>query len=151
MWQPVKIKETLALITLAICVYTDIKDRYIYVMPLVISGAGGILISLISALCFSDGSVLIYDIVLPVAAGAALVAASHVREDHIGAGDGILVAAVGLLVGIRTDVFSLLAGLAVVPLYAAVKRLTGKKRFVRSVPFAPFMMTGYMFVLINEL
>lgn len=151
MWQ---IRQILALSMLAICAYTDIREKNIYVMPLVITGTGAVVISLVSMAQEAGGGALITlteYIALPVLAGLAAICLSRVARGHIGEGDALLLGVLGLITGIRIDILSFTAGLVVIPVYAAVTLLLPKRRRISSIAFAPFVMTGYVLVLANEI
>lgn len=151
MWE---IRQMIALAMLAICAYTDIKEKCIYLMPLIITGTGSVIISVIEMTASGDGDtvhILISNIVLPILAGAFLIAVSYITKEYMGPGDGYLLAALGLATGIRSGLLSFAAGMVMISLYAATILLCKKSRSVNSVPMAPFVMSGYFMVLINEI
>ena len=150
MWQ---VKQVIALAMLAICAYTDIKEKCIYIMPLIITGVGSVIITVTEMLVPGNGDpvhILITDIVFPILAGAVLVALSCCLKEHLGPGDGYLLAALGLATGIRVDILSFTVAFVAISLYASFVLLSGKRRYVKSVPMAPFVMSGYVMVLFNE-
>ena len=153
-WQ---IKEMIGLMMLAICTYTDIKERNIYLCPLIVSATGAAAVSTVSFMCApvdEEADILIGDLILPALAGLMIIACVKMARRHVGTGDGYLMAALGMIIGIRSNIISVMVGLFAASLYACIL-LFGKRRFRRirggSIPFAPFVMTGYMLVLINGL
>ena len=151
MWQ---IKEMIALAMLAVSAYTDIKEKNIYLLPLIVSSAGAVSISVISYICSFGGDereILIYDIILPIVTGIAFIAITKMRPLHMGPGDGCLLAALGLVIGIRYNLFVTAIGFMIASLYAGVVIMTHRKHRRKSIPFAPFLMTAFVFVLINEI
>lgn len=151
MWQ---VRELIALSMLAICAYTDIRERCIYVMPLIICSAGALALSAVSYV-FSpgrDNMILIEEIVLPLAAGLLIIGLVKLWRRHMGEGDGYLMAALCLIIGIRYDLCTIAAGFLLALAYAVITLVVSavnRKRRCRSIPFAPFIMSGYILVLIN--
>ena len=154
MWQ---IKEMIALAMLAICAYTDIKERNIYLFPLIVSTTGAVAVSVVSFMCApadEEAGILIGDLMIPVLAGVFIIICVRAAKRHVGIGDGYLMAALGMIIGVRSNVISMVAGLFAASIYACIILIKKGKisRFRRrSIPFAPFVMTGYMLVLINGL
>lgn len=150
MWQ---IRQLLALAMLAICAYTDIKEKNIYVMPLVITGTGAVIISLVSMMAKGTGhfEILTEYIILPAVTGLLAIFISRALQGHIGAGDALLLGTLGLVTGIRTDIASFAVSMIVASIYAVIVLILPKRRIIRSIPFAPFVMTGYVMVLVNEI
>ena len=134
-----------------ICSYTDIREKNIYIMPLFITGTGAVIISLVSMTTGDAGTTLNEYLMLPAFAGLSAVLSSYVFKRHIGTGDALLLGVLGLVTGIRTDIASFAAGFIVVSIFAAVTLMMPQKLRIRSIPFAPFVMTGYVMVLVNEI
>ncbi len=154
MWQ---IKEMIALAMLAICAYTDIKERNIYLFPLIVSTTGAVAVSVVSFMCApadEEAGILIGELMIPVLAGIFIIICVRAAKRHVGIGDGYLMASLGMIIGVRSNVISMVAGLFAASIYACIILIKKGKisRFRRiSIPFAPFVMTGYMLVLINGL
>ncbi len=149
-----QIRECIALAMLAISSYTDIREKYIYLVPMIISAAGAALMSVIYALSGPDESaagVVTGEVIIPAAAGIVLIALSKAAREHIGAGDGYLVASLGMVIGLRSMLCAAAAGIMASLLFAAVF-ISGNRRHKRIfIPFAPFVLAGYMAVLIYEM
>ena len=151
MWQ---IKEMMALAMLAVSAYTDIKEKNIYLMPLIVPSAGAIAISVISYVCSygtDESEILVYDILLPVFAGIILIVIAKAGIAHMGTGDGYLMAALGLVIGIRYNLFVISLGFIIASVYAGAVIISGRGRHRRRIPFAPFVMTAFVLVLFNEI
>lgn len=149
-WQ---IRQMIALAMLAISAYTDIKEKNIYLMPLIIPSAGAISISVISfanAGVSDERSILLYEMAIPVLAGILVIAAVKTGALGMGMGDGYLMAALGLIIGVKLNIFVILTAAVAASVYAAALFVSEKKRR-RTMPFAPFVMAGYMILLINEI
>ncbi len=64
--------DMIALVVLAICAYTDIRERNIYMMPLMISSAGAVIMHLISVFSYEAAGrpeQIIGSICIPLLAG----------------------------------------------------------------------------------
>lgn len=152
MWQ---IKEMIALAMLAVCAYTDIKERSIYVFPLVVSVTGAVAISTVSFMCApvdKETEILLYDILLPAITGGILIVAVRAAKSHMGMGDGWLMASLGMTIGVRDNIIAVTAAFLAASVYACIILFgNGIRRRLRhkSIPFAPFVMAGYMLVLVN--
>ncbi len=148
MWQ---MREAIALVMLAICTYTDIKERNIYLVPLAIASAGAAIMELVVFFAMTDPGAyqrLIMYLLLPLATGVLMIILSHSGFFPAGEGDGYLIAALTLVTGFTSSLHAVAAGSIMAALYALIKLVAKKKR---SVPFAPFVMTGFILVIINEI
>ena len=151
MWQ---IRYMMALALLAVCAYTDIKERNIYMLPLFVSVLGAQAVLLLSLAGGPKGKVrdtLLYEVLLPLTAGIVIIAMVKALRAHIGMGDGYLMAALTLMTGVETGSLSILVAFFGSAVYGCIKIITGKRRFARSIPFAPFVLAGFVTVLINEI
>ena len=152
MWQ---MKNTIALAMLVISAYTDIKERSIYLMPLIISTTGAAAVSVVSFMCApaaSDLDILMREILLPAFAGVLVIVIVKSGYSHIGFGDGYLMASLGMMIGVKNNLYVIAAGFGAALIYVGVLvlRKGGYRRIRRkSIPFAPCMMAGYMLMLIN--
>ena len=57
----------------------------------------------------------------------------------------------GIIIGSRSNMYVIMTACFAASLYAALVKIKGKRRFVKSIPFAPFVMTGLMVMMINEI
>ncbi len=150
MWQ---VREMIALFMLAICTDTDIRMRRIYLVPLLICALGGIALGV--AEFFGIPGYGLYelagDVLFPAATGVLIILAVRIAEDHIGMGDGYMMAALGMIIGIRSNMYVIMTACFAASLYAPLVKIKGKRRFVKSIPFAPFVMMGLMVMMINEI
>ena len=147
--QPVRqIKEMIALAMLAVSAYTDIRERNIYLVPLAVCSLGAFAVT-ITEYVSSDAGMMIDDLILPFLAGAVVILLSKSAKAHVGAGDGYLVASLGFLIGPLPDLIAVCAGSAAAAVYAVTVRVSGKKT-KRNLPFAPFVLAGFFFVLIKD-
>ncbi len=142
-----EMRQIIALFMLSICAYTDIKEKNIYIMPLIISAAGAAAMSAADALFLQNPAPAVNEILLPAAAGIAVILLVRMKSVHVGIGDGYMTAALGMIIGTGRCFLSVAAGLAAASLYAGAMIIAAKKRLHHRLPFAPFVMAGYMFML----
>ena len=138
----------IALIMLSICAYTDLRERNIYLMPLIISASGAAAITLTDLAFAFEKRTLFHWLLIPAAAGILVMLCVRMKRDHIGIGDGYMTAALGMIIGTGRCFLTVTAGLAAASLYAALTAFS-KKGLRRRIPFAPFIMAGYMLLLFN--
>ena len=137
--QPMRqIRDVIALAMLAVCAYTDIKERNIYLAPLAVSSAGAVLICLITGTSF----------ILSVIIGIMIIVVTSIMRRYIGSGDGYLLAALILVAEPGPALFSMLAGSVLAAVFAAVKTVIGNIK-IRTIPLAPFVMAGFIIMLIS--
>ena len=146
-------RQMIALFMLAICAYTDIKKKYIYLVPLVICAVGGSLIVLTAYFAIPEytGVELTNDLITPALAGTVLILLAKCADRYIGSGDGYLMAALGILIGNRCNLYVAAVGSVLASGYAFVMLVRKKKRFMSSIPFAPFVMAGFVMVTAYEI
>ena len=127
-----EIKQMMALAALAVSAYTDIRERNIYILPLIVASTGGIVISLADFVftpCGTGMPILSYDLLIPAVAGIAMI---------------LLLACLGMLVGVRTQMFTFAAALICGAIYSGFLLISKRGRMKTVIPFAPFVMTGFL-------
>ena len=148
-----QIRELIALFVLAISAYTDIKERNIYTMPLIVSAAGAVIMSVIMIIGAPAGEecdIFYSELAGPALVGALIIFAAALFKGHIGAGDAYLLAALGFILGIRQHLGTMIIAVFAAFIYAGVCVMIGrtqKRRFYAEIPFAPFVMIGFVFVI----
>ena len=121
-------------------------------MPLMISSAGAVIMHLISVFSYEAAGrpeQIIGSICIPLLAGVLTIGVCRAAKAHIGDGDGYLLASLFVIIGVRDGISAVLTTFCAVSVYAGVRYIAGRKRFAMSVPFAPFVMTGFMVTLLN--
>ncbi len=121
----------------------DIRKKRISVRYLWIFGTAGMAINLFQR------SISVPDMLLGAAVGAALVAVSLLTRGNIGLGDGFLLMTAGVFLGGS----SVLELLFISLLYAALVSL-GMLAFrrwkrKREIPFVPFLLLGYLTMMVT--
>ena len=151
MWQ---IRQMIALLLLAICSYTDIRERNIYLFPLAVSSAGTLAMFTVSwffASPVQSEHILLYDILLPAAVSVVIIMIVKAGGACIGMGDGYLMASLGLILGLQILFAALSAAFIAAAVFAGFRIVSAKKRFKGTIPFAPFIMAGFLAVTVYEI
>ena len=149
-----QIRELIALAMLAVSSYTDMKEKSIYPVPLAICTAGGVALSVTSyafAPSMTGGDILLQELLYPLVAGIMVIIIVKAGKHYIGAGDGYLTAALWMVLGLRAGIYAEIAGLLFSFAVSACLLISGRGRCHRLIPFAPFILAGYLAVLINEI
>ena len=150
MWQ---IRETIAVAMLAICAYTDIREKNIYIFPLAVSSSGAVIIIILSGMtdgAGNPGETFVRELLLPAVLGSISVSAAYIFKTFVGAGDGYLIAALVVITGIRMCILSVIAAAFAVFVFCVGMMISGRRQYVQTVPFAPFVLAGFLVVLISE-
>lgn len=149
-----QIRELIALAMLAVSAYTDIREKCIYLVPLAICTAGAVMLSLTSyafAPIMAGRDILLRELLAPAVAGILVIIIVKAGKPYIGAGDGYLTAALWMVLGLRAGILAEIAGLLVSFAASAYLLISGGGRCHRLIPFAPFILAGYLAVLIYEI
>ncbi len=150
-----QIRELIALAMLAVSTYTDIKEKSIYLVPLSICTAGAVMLSVTSyafAPVMAGEVILLQELLYPALAGILLIIVAKAGKSYIGTGDGFLSAALWMVLGLRDGIYAVIAGLLILFVISAGILISGRGKGRSLIPFAPFIMAGYLTVLIvNEI
>ncbi|MBR6159240.1 MAG: prepilin peptidase [Lachnospiraceae bacterium] len=149
MQQMRQIREMIALAMLAVSSYTDIKEKSIYIMPLVITSSGAVIISLTELVSKPAADVFTHDLLMPALTGIIFIAVIYTYREHIGMGDAYLLAALLIIAGIRYSLYTIAVSLLLSSVYALIVLAAGRIGGAgsRTIPFAPFVLTGFLLVL----
>ncbi|MDF2943160.1 MAG: putative rane protein [Herbinix sp.] len=129
-------------VLLLLCGVQDFFKRKIFIWMI---GVGAILIGV--CLPFND-AISIPERIGGVAIGACIIAISKVTGGKIGMGDGFLLCVTGLGLGFwgNLELFGVaLFFAALVSIVLLMFRLADRKK---SIPFVPFLLMGYVFLII---
>ena len=150
MQQMRQIREMIALAMLAVSSYTDRKEKNIYIMPLVIASSGAVIISLTQLVSKSVVDVFTDDLLMPALVGIMFIAVIYAYREHIGMGDAYLLAALFVIAGIRYSMYTIAVSLLLSSVYALIVLAAGgigRTRRKSIIPFAPFVMAGFLLVV----
>lgn len=116
----------------------DIRTRHIPISGFVVV----LIYSVISLICFDDRSLVWTDVLLSIMPGLVLMGLSVITEGKIGLGDGILIAEIGLGLGLELCVYMLAGALILNCVYAGAMLSIHKIGLHSRVPFVPFVAAG---------
>lgn len=151
MWKIEKIREVCALLILAVSAYTDIKERNIYIMPLVIGAISAMSLSIISFINTPCGELtkqVFSEIISPLLAAGFVILITYMLRDNIGVGDGYLFAMLFLMIGVVRNVRLICVASIFVGIFGAIVMMIRLDKVYKRIPFAPFMMAGFITIMI---
>lgn len=128
---------------LAICSIQDLKKKKIKMAYPLLWGTAGLVINLKTeeaAACLAGSLPGIFLMVLSVA-----------TRGSVGLGDGLLVAATGVILGLRESVWILLGALLLATVLGLGMMAVGKWHRKDAVPFVPFLLAAHLGVIIWQI
>lgn len=127
--------DLVEILFLAICSYTDIKNRIIYTWCCICFGIIGII-----CIMFNNGE--IKDIGICILPGISMLIISFISRQQIGYGDAIMIIVCGLISGLGKVILLCFAAFVLVLLYSIFCLVTKRKTVKDKVAFAPFLFAG---------
>jgi leader peptidase (prepilin peptidase)/N-methyltransferase len=127
---------------LLLCSIQDIKKKTINIYLILT----GFVMLLIGMLWSGEYSFLYY--FGGISLGLILLCISFITKDQVGTGDGLIVCITGLCLGFSRNAMLLvisLLGSAIFSIVLLTFKLAGRKK---TIPFVPFLLLGYMGVLL---
>lgn len=132
-------------IVLIIEAVTDFRKKEINIPVLIILAAAAM------GMFFLEKDISLMNVLTGFTEGAALVLVSFMTKGQIGIGDGILLAACGLMLGGKDNLvmffFACLCSAVVSALIMIIKKADKKTK----IPFAPFMIPGFLIMVLLSL
>ncbi len=116
----------------------DIRSRRIPICGFVIV----FVYSVLSLACFRETEFVWTDVLMSVIPGLVLMGLSVITEGKVGLGDGILVAEIGLALGIEKCACMLTGALVLSCLFAGGLLVFRKAGLQTRIPFVPFITAG---------
>ena len=133
------------LIMLIICSITDIKYRYVDLRV--------IFICLAVSLLFKEGwpvsSWSAKEFIICFLPGIFMFLTGRIFRGSIGEGDTCLILASGIMAGFSDTLFFLFLGFFFAFLYGIVILLLKKQADIKSLPFVPFLLAGYIVLILR--
>lgn len=133
--------KLILLILLVYSSYTDIYKKHVMMAPVYICLIAVFLEMLIPA---GDESFSVIGII----PGVVLLICSYMTKGAIGEGDAYLTGVIGLMMGIENAVLIILVGSVLAAVFSVFEIKIRKKGKKDVIPFVPFILTGYLGVLI---
>jgi len=134
--------ESLLLTFLAINTYTDIKKKKISIMVSVIFFIVGMVLTLVSK------EHTLVSVLGGLGVGALLILMGKISRQAVGFGDGIIFLVTGLYLGFVRNLVLLLYGLVICALASIIFLVIRKFKMKDKIPFAPFILTSFIMMLI---
>ena len=133
------------LIVLIIEAVTDFKKKEVNIIfPILLAAAAVVML-------FFSKDISLINAIIGIAEGLLLILISVLTKGQIGLGDGILLAACGLMLGGRDNLimffFACLSSAVVSALIMIIKKADKKTK----IPFVPFMIPGFLIMVLLSL
>ena len=117
----------------------DVRKKEIFLVPTVIAGLGGVIFSILSGRnCV--------EILMAFIPGLIVLAAAALSEGGIGAGDAVVVFAIGAWEGVISTFILLALSLIFAFATAMICFLTGRRQ--KELPFVPFLFAAGLFLIV---
>lgn len=129
--------EIFMTIFLGINTWTDIRKKEICLPVLFIFLAGGMLWQIWQGTFWPGG-------VLSLGIGICIILIALLSRGMIGLGDGLLILAMGSVMKAGELTGILFAALLLCGIYSGIELLVRKKTRSEEIPFAPFLLIGYL-------
>lgn len=130
-------EEICMTVFLGINTWTDIRKKEICVPVLCIFLTGGIFLRVSEGTFWTEG-------LISMGIGVVAAVISVLTRGEIGFGDGLLILAMGSVLKSRELLGILLAALLLCGIYSGLQLLVFKKKRDTEIPFAPFLLAGYL-------
>lgn len=127
---------------LGVFAYQDWKKKKVSVYLLLVSGIVGLLCHLYSR------EIGMGDMMLGAAIGLALLFCGLVTGEKIGYGDGAMLMVSGIFLGFSANLELLLISLLLLEMAALFLVVVKRKGRRYRIPFIPFLLAGYLYLLI---
>lgn len=129
--------EICVMIFLMINTWTDIRKREICLPAFGLFFAGGILWRIVLGTLYPEG-------LIAMGIGGAAAVISVLSREAVGTGDGLLLLAMGAVLDAGKLIGILCMALFLCGIYAGLQLCIFKKARDTEIPFAPFLLAGYM-------
>ena len=129
---------------LLLCSWQDIRKKRINVLLIGV----GFLVLLISSIL--QGNLTVWNRLAGLSLGILLLSLNLITKGQIGIGDGIIVSITGLCLGFASNAVLLAYGLFCSAMFSLVLLAHYKVNRKKTIPFVPFLLIGYLGVLLFE-
>ena len=138
--------EALGLIgMMGLCSYDDVRDRNIRLMEVAVFGIIGVVLHII----YHSHS--IESVLGGMAIGGAMYIVSILTKEKIGKGDAAVVGVIGIFLGFTDTLVLLWLSSVLAAIFGCVYIKVKKLSKDTELPFVPFMLTGYLAMLVFKL
>ena len=138
--------EALGLIgMMGLCSYDDVRDRNIRLMEVAVFGIIGVVLHII----YHSHS--IESVLGGMAIGGAMYIVSILTKEKIGKGDAAVVGVIGIFLGFTDTLVLLWLSSVLAAVFGCVYIKVKKLSKDTELPFVPFMLAGYLAMLVFKL
>lgn len=138
------LQKTLLLGIFSISAYQDYRRRKINIYFLLAAGITGLLIHLFSM------EQNITEILSGMGIGFIVLFCGYLMGGAVGGADGMIVVVSGIFLGFEKNMEVFMAGLFLIGLTALFLSVIKRKGRTYRIPFVPFLLVGYLFVMVME-
>lgn len=138
------LQNTLMLGFFSISAYQDYRKRKINVYFLLTGGIIGLLVHLYSM------EFDIIEILFGMGIGIMILLYGFLLGGGVGFADGMILIVSGIFLGFEKNLEVFIAGLFLVGITSLFLSVIKKKGRTYRIPFAPFLLVGYLFVMVME-
>ncbi len=138
------LQNTLMLGFFSISAYQDYRKRKINVYFLLTGGIIGLLVHLYSM------EFDIIEILFGMGIGIMILLYGFLLGGGVGLADGMILIVSGIFLGFEKNLEVFVAGLFLVGITSLFLSVIKKKGRTYRIPFAPFLLVGYLFVMVME-
>lgn len=132
-----RVKELVTIVFLAVNGWTDLKKRQISLMATGIYGAAGLVWRL-----YTGGNPA--DFLVPAGIGGLMIIMGLLTKGAVGAGDGLLVMAAGMVLNPDDLALMLMVGLFACAIWSGILLVVFHRGRKTEIPFVPFLLLGYV-------
>ena len=134
----IKVTEMVLLLFLFLAAFEDLRSQRLSLILLASGGAGGVLVRILT------GTAAVKDMAEGLGLGMVMLLISYAGRQALGYGDGLLMAACGVFLGGIGNVILLLCSLMIAGVYSIILLAAKKKKGKDRLPFAPFVLGGFV-------
>jgi len=140
------VRIILAFCLLSVCTYTDIKEKNIYHIPVILAGLCGIVISVVFNIITpsTHEEYSVRELVIQLIMCVSVCVIAFLSNGTIGMGDAYMFSGLCFIVGSVMSIRIVSAGIILSGLAMVVTYICGRIKDNDSVPFAPFLLLGFL-------
>ncbi|MCF0129611.1 MAG: prepilin peptidase [Pseudobutyrivibrio sp.] len=128
---------------LVFCSYTDIKGRYVKVLPVAGFGILGLVLGLMTK------EISVSSMVAGLLTGAGILIFSILSKDKIGKGDALIIAVMGVYLGVWDTMSVLFVASVLGGIFGMIFIKRNGKDMGYELPFAPFLLFGLTLMIMT--
>lgn len=136
------VSECMLLLGLAFASFEDIHTGRISLLTLIILMPAGLVLQLI------DGKYELYELLLGSCLGGILLIISLLSKGSLGIGDSLIFVVSGVFLGLCNNLILLLISLGISAVASIILMITLKLKGKSRIPFLPFILSGYICLLL---